>query len=227
MPSTPRSLVRLNSRAWSVSTGASSSSPSSDQVPDDRIAAFSLRSGAATKADAVSWLATACTGASIPWCASIGPSVVPASTGSPANGAAGSPSRSISPRAHVPARASSRPVVDALVTSLASSPLSQYDEQVGHERDPLGGRAPRLVGEQLEDRVDRHRLDAGDRVELARGHARVRARDHPLGARVAVVERQPEHAAVAVEQRVVDAPGVDADAAQRRVEPRAARRAPR
>ena len=66
---------------------------------------------------------------------------MPASTGSPANGAAGSPSRSISPRAQVPARASSSPVVDALVISLTSSPLSQYDEQVGHERDPLGDRA--------------------------------------------------------------------------------------
>ena len=99
-------------------------------MPDERIAA-SAATGAATKADAVSWLPTACTSASMPWWASTGPSVVPASTGSPANGAAGSPSRSISPRAHVPARASSSPVVDAFVISLASSPVSQYASRSG------------------------------------------------------------------------------------------------
>ena len=35
------------------------------------------------------------------------------------------------------------------------------------------------------------------RVELGRGDALVGARDHPVGARVAVVERQAEHAAAA------------------------------
>ena len=63
---------------------------------------------------------------------------MPGSTGSPANGAAGSPSRSISSRAQVPVRASSSPVVDAFVISLASSPRQPEREQVGHERDPLG-----------------------------------------------------------------------------------------
>ena len=66
VPSTPRSLVRLNSLACGVSTGSSSSRPSSDHVPEERIAALGLRSGAATNADAVSWLATAWTGASTP-----------------------------------------------------------------------------------------------------------------------------------------------------------------
>ena len=46
----------------SSSTGSASSMPSSDQVPDERIAARGLRTGAATNAAAVSWLATACTG---------------------------------------------------------------------------------------------------------------------------------------------------------------------
>ena len=59
VPSTPRSLVRLASRAASESTGSGSSSPSSDQVPLERIAACSSRTGAAAKAEAVSWLATA------------------------------------------------------------------------------------------------------------------------------------------------------------------------
>ena len=64
------------------------------------------------------------------------------------------------------------------------------------ERDPLGAgeRGRALVGEQLEDGVDRHRLDAGRGVELGGGHARERALVHPLRAAVAVVERQPEHA---------------------------------
>ena len=72
-----------------------------------------------------------------------------------------------------------------------------------------------LVGQQLEDGVDRHRLDAGDGVHLLARHARVRARDHPVSARVPIVEREPEHAPPAVEQRVVDAPRVAAHPAQR------------
>ena len=101
--------------------------------------------------------------------------------------------------------------VRRLVGQLAAEPER---EQVGDERDPLGGgeRGRALVGQQLEDGVDRHRLDAGRRVQLGGGHALERALDHPVRARVAVVERQPEHAAALVEQRVVDAPGVDADA---------------
>ncbi len=39
----------------------------------------------------------------------------------------------------------------------------------------------------------------------------------PLGAVVAVVEGQPEHAAIGVQQRVVAAPGVDPDARERAV----------
>ena len=53
------------------------------------------------------------------------PSDVPGSTRSCANGAAGSRRREISSRAQVPVRASSRPVVEAAVRSLASSPVSQ------------------------------------------------------------------------------------------------------
>ncbi len=44
VPSTPRSLVS----ARSENTGSGSSSPSSDQVPDESTAACSSRSGAAT-----------------------------------------------------------------------------------------------------------------------------------------------------------------------------------
>ena len=99
--------------------------------------------------------------------------------------------------------------------SLASSPLSQRASRSGTSAIALRPRrAPRApsLGQQLEDGVDRHRLDAGDRVASLARDPRVRALDHPVGARVAVVEREPEHAAALVEQRVVDAPGVDADA---------------
>ena len=55
VPSTPRSLVRSRS----ASTGSGSSRPSSDQVPLESTAACSSAIGAAAKAEAVSWLATA------------------------------------------------------------------------------------------------------------------------------------------------------------------------
>ncbi len=58
------------------------------------------------------------------------PARVPGSTSDP-NGRAGSPSRSISSSAHSPVRASSSPVVEAFVRSLASSPLSQYASRSG------------------------------------------------------------------------------------------------
>ena len=58
VPSMPRSLVRFASRAASLSTGSGSSTPSSDHVPLERIAACSS-TGTAANADAVSWLATA------------------------------------------------------------------------------------------------------------------------------------------------------------------------
>ena len=129
----------------------------------------------------------------------------------------GRPSRSISSPAHSPLRASSSPVgrgVGGLVGELAAEPVG---EQVGDEREPLRGgeRGRALVGEQLEDGVDRQRLDAGGRVQLGLRDAAERALLHAGGALVAVVEGQAEHAAVAVEQRVVDRPGVDADAGQR------------
>ena len=58
VPSIPRSLVRVASRAASLSTGSGSSSPSSDHVPLESTAACSS-TGTAANADAVSWLATA------------------------------------------------------------------------------------------------------------------------------------------------------------------------
>ena len=179
VPSTPRSLVRLYSRAGAVSTGSSSSRPSSDHVPEERIAA---RAAAERRRDerrrGVVARDRVHAARRRSWCASTGPSVVPASTGSPANGAAGSPSRSISvarPRARARVEQPGRRRVRDLVGELAAQPVR---EQVGHERDPLGrAGACGLVGQQLEDRVDRHRLDAGHLVAAPRAaRARRRAR---------------------------------------------------
>ena len=66
VPSTPRSLERLKRCASASSTGASSSTPSSDQVPLESTAELRSRSGAATNAEAVSWAATAHTGTAEP-----------------------------------------------------------------------------------------------------------------------------------------------------------------
>jgi hypothetical protein len=61
-----------------------------------------------------------------------------------------------------------------------------------------------VVGEELIDGVDRHVLDPGDLVAAdTRG---------TLRALVAIVEGEAEHAPLLVQQRVVHAPGVDADA---------------
>jgi hypothetical protein len=59
VPSTPRSFVRFAAAARSSSTGSRSSTPSSDQVPEERIAASGEARGVATNADAVSCPATA------------------------------------------------------------------------------------------------------------------------------------------------------------------------
>src|SRR5918992_1281180 len=75
-----------------------------------------------------------------------------------------------------------------------------------------GGRGDRGLVRQLAAQPVTQ--DARDGVELLARDARVRASDHAVGAAVAVVEREPQHAAAPIEQRVVDAPRVDADAAQ-------------
>ena len=108
-------------------------------------------------------------------------------------------------------RASSSPVVEALVARWparrTASSASRSGTSAMRSRGLERGRA--LVGQQLEDGVDRHRLDAGARVQLGlRARARRRARACRAVRLVAVVEGQPEQAAAAVQQPVVDAPGV-------------------
>ena len=125
------------------------------------------------------------------------PSSVPGSTSSPENGAAGSPSRSISVARPAPVRASSRPVVEAfvdLVRQLAAQPAG---EQVGHERDAggRGQRAPPSSASSWKTVLIGIVWMPVAAYSSSRGDALVRALDHAVGARVAVVERQAEHAA--------------------------------
>ena len=61
VPSTPPSLVKLAARLSSVSTGRSSSTPTSDQVPDEMYAAPGSVIGTPTTAEAVSCDPTAIT----------------------------------------------------------------------------------------------------------------------------------------------------------------------
>ena len=68
VPSTPPSLVKLASRASSVSTGMSSSRPARAQVPSETYAASSVCIGTPTTADAVSCEPTATTGTTPPTC---------------------------------------------------------------------------------------------------------------------------------------------------------------
>ena len=210
VPSTPRSLVRLKAAASGPSTGSPSSRPSSDQVPLERTAAVgdAQRRGDERRRGVVA-------GHQV----DVHPVAGAAERRAGLDRIAGERRRrEAEPRDQLarPRRPRARPAARwwrRRSPRWRRSPREPEVEQVGHERDPLrrvqGGRV--LVGEQLEDRVDRHRLDAGDRVELLARHPAEGALGHALRARVAVVEGQPEHAVAAVEQGVVDAPGVDAD----------------
>ncbi len=127
--------MKFAARLGSVSTGSGSSSPTSDHVPDEMYAA-AAPSGAAATADAVSCEATASTGTSPSPVTSRTsgtrcPTTVPGSTSSgslsrsPASGGYSAASRSRSSADQVREVASSRPVVDALVTSATRRPVSQ------------------------------------------------------------------------------------------------------
>ena len=91
-------------------------------------------------------------------------------------------------------------------------------EQVGDEQQPVGGREIRgaLRGDELEDRVERLRLQARARVELVGGDRREDPVRHAVGAVVAVVDRGCRRGAPSPStQAVVDRPRVDADAVER------------
>ena len=130
MPSTPVSLLKFAARLASVSTGRSSSIPTSDQVPQEMYAKSSPRAGTPATADAVSCEPTATTGRPGGRPAPAATSGSSSPTTSPGRRSAGKipramPARSISGRDHVRSRTSSSCVVDALVISAPAEPVSQ------------------------------------------------------------------------------------------------------
>ena len=84
-------------------------------------------------------------------------------------------------------------------TRTTATPLSQKWSRSGiSSSDPAASsaRPPAATsGEELEERVDRHQLDAGALVDLARRDRRRRALHHALGPPVAVVHRVAETSA--------------------------------
>ncbi|ROR46465.1 hypothetical protein EDD39_4736 [Kitasatospora cineracea] len=83
-------------------------------------------------------------------------------------------------------------------------------EQVGDQQQGAGP-VEVLLGGELEERVERQVLEAGDAVEVAGGDAAPDVFDGGGAARVAVVEGVVDEGAVGVEESVVDGPAVDAD----------------
>ena len=175
VPSIPRSLVRLNAAALRRRGSARRArGRAATRFPRRGSPISGALTGAAMNAEAVSCEATVQTGV---------PAIAPCWSGadcaeqaarshrsSPEQIAAGSPSLAISivrPAAGPGVEQAGRGGDRRLVGERAGQPQA---DQVGDQRHVLGGcqrRAVRL-GEQLEDGVDRHRLDAGPRVELGR-----------------------------------------------------------
>ena len=117
--------------------------------------------------------------------------------------------------AHVADVASSRPVVEAFVRSAAGRPVSQVPTRSGM-RTIVAAAASEVfgLGRELVERVDRQELQPRPRVEAVRRHERVDALDAARRPLVAVVERLGDELTAGIEQPVVHAPCVDADAGQ-------------
>ncbi len=142
VPSSPSSLVKLAARLSSVSTGAPSSSPASDQVPVQMYANRSPSAGTAATAEAVSCDPTAVTGTGplSPVSSSTSPRSTPAESPgcrSGANRPRSIPSREATSYDQSRVRGSISWVVEALVSSVPCSPVSQYDSRSGTSNSRL------------------------------------------------------------------------------------------
>ena len=118
--------MKLASRLASLSTGSSSSIPTSDHVPLEIYAKLRFCAGTATTADAVSCDPTATTGspARPPMSSRTGPITLPGErTGGKI--CRGIPAAAISGHAQSPVRTSRSCVVEALVNSAPVCPVSQ------------------------------------------------------------------------------------------------------
>ena len=225
MPATPPSLVRLAARVTPETIGAATSSPISDQVPDERNAVHRSASGAPTTADAVSWEPGATTRAPA--------RPVPAAT----SGRQRSEDRARlddlgqEPGGDAqPFQQRARPVTGERVEHLAGAcvrvlgdraPAQEVGEEVAHHEQPVRRAELRVAGachrEQLVQRVDGHELDARGAVDLRAGNDREGLVDHARGPCVAIVDGVAQEAAARVEKAEVDAPGVHPDGGGRAV----------
>ena len=211
----PRSLVRLASRAASLSTGSGSSTPSSDHVPLERTAACSShRRGGERRRGVVAGDGVDRARRRASWwreqraerrCRARRAR----RTGAPAARAARSgraPTRRCGRRAgRWWRRSSPRWRARRTATARAGRARARSAAAASSAAEPSSASSWKTV------LIGIVWMPVTAYSSLAR-HALERALDHPVGALVAVVERQAEHAVLAVEQRVVDAPGVDADA---------------
>ena len=144
-----------------------------------------------------------------------GPRTVPGSTTS-GSIAVGMPRRSSIGRAQSRARASRHWLVLAFVYSATDAPDRKWANRspISSRRSawPSSGSLAADHRQQLVQRVDRHELDAGGRVDLLARHRRAHAGlHHPHGPCVPVVDRVRQQPAARVEEPEVDAPRVDTD----------------
>jgi hypothetical protein len=93
-------------------------------------------------------------------------------------------------------------------------PAQEQVAEVGQHQQPIRRRRQPVadVGGELVDGVDRHELDAGAGEDRVAPEPGADVLHHAVGARVAVGDRLFEDPAAAVDQAIVHAPGVDADA---------------
>ena len=105
-------------------------------------------------------------------------------------------------------------VVVAFVNSVTSRPRERRRDEIRDHQQAVGRRRKALldVSGQLKERVEWQELDAGAGENLLAGHAREDARHDVFRAAVAIRDRIFEQAPVAIDEAVVHAPAVDADA---------------
>ena len=206
-PSTPPSLVKLAARLASVTTGWSSSTPTSPHVPQETYAASGSVIGTPTTAEAVSWEPTVTTG--VPSCCTDDGARVDQL------GQLGRVEADQAEQLGVPlARVHVEQPGGRGVRALADGPAGERPgDQVGDQQQLLRLGQPAL-GRQLVDRVERQELQPGAAVELVGTDAGVHRLDPGCRPPVAVAPRQVEQLATA-QQPVVDRPRVHADARHR------------
>ena len=126
----------------------------------------------------------------------------------------GRPSSASMSRAQSPVWQSTIWLVEAIVASTARLPLSQIVKQVGHEqqadRPPRTRRIGQLVRVERIERVERHELDAGRLIDPLGTELGDHLFVGGLIARIAISVRQADQFARLVDERPIDAPGIDA-----------------